>query len=276
MAGQPLRVQDLLAVLDGIAPFSLAESWDNVGLMVGDPDRELTGVLVALDPTMDVLSEARERGINTVITHHPPIFHPLTSVRTDRTEGRFLEKALAWEVAVVSCHTNFDLAVGGVNDLLASGLDLLNVRSLAAGGTDDPAAAAFGRLGDLPRPMPTALFLEFLRERLTLPVLRLAGFLPEMISTVGVCGGSGSELAEAAMLAGAQVYITGEVKHSAARWAVETGFLLVDAGHFETENIAIPGLVARLQKVFAAMGGPLQIMASERQISPFAYHMRSD
>jgi dinuclear metal center YbgI/SA1388 family protein len=206
-----MTVKDLLDTLEEIASFGLAEEWDNVGLMLGSPKQRIKGVLVALDPTEEILAEALEIGADCIITHHPLIFHPLKTVNTEQPTGRFLRRALANKMAVIGCHTNLDQAGGGVNDVLASSIGLQDSRPLVPAGKNpgEAAAAGFGRVGRLADPFNGEAFIGYLCDFFNLPVLRVAGRLPEEISIVAVCGGSGSDLAEAAYASGAQVYITG-------------------------------------------------------------------
>jgi len=105
-----------------------------------------------------------------------------------------------------------------------------------------------------------------------LPSLRVAGKIPEKISTVAVCGGSGSELAEAAFASGVQVYITGEVKHSTARWAEASGFCIIDAGHFATERPVVESLVNTLASVFAEREISIPVKSSAKQQNPFTHY----
>ena len=107
-----------------------------------------------------------------------------------------------------------------------------------------------------------------------LAAVRVAGTIPDQVETVAVCGGSGSELAMAAAEAGAQVFVTGEVKHSTARWAEDAGFCVVDAGHFGTEKLVVPALVSALLKGLAGKGVSLEVVATEVQVSPFRYYQR--
>ncbi|MCK4839485.1 MAG: Nif3-like dinuclear metal center hexameric protein [Desulfobulbaceae bacterium] len=269
---QPV-LKELLAILDEIAAPSLAEPWDNVGLMVGDPGQEISGVLVALDVSEAVMTEAASHGCNVVVSHHPLIFKPLSAIRTDQVTGRLLTRALAGQMAVVSCHTNLDKVPGGVNDALAIGLDLQNCRVLAAD-SGGAAEIGFGRLGDLRSVTAFPEFIDLLLALLDLPAVRVAGVVPEQLLSIAVCGGSGSELAETAMAAGAQVFITGEVKHSTARWAEDAGFCVIDAGHFSTEKLVVPGLVSAIAKGAADRGLALNICGTEVQASPFQYYFR--
>ena len=273
MTTSPPVLKELLAVLDGIAAPSLAEPWDNVGLMVGDPGQDISGVLVALDASEEIMAEAESHGCNVVVTHHPLIFKPLQAVRTDQVIGRLLARALATQMAVVSCHTNLDKVPGGVNDALAASLDLQNCRVLAAeqGRTDE---VGFGRLGDLRSAVTFSTFVDILLAVLDLPAVRVAGVVPDRLLSIAVCGGSGSELAVTAMEAGAQVFITGEVKHSTARWAEDAGFCVIDAGHFSTEKLVVPGLVSAIAKCCGDRGLALPIRGTEIQTSPFQYYFR--
>lgn len=273
--GKDLTVNHLLETLDSIAAFGLAEQWDNVGLMVGSPEQQLNGVLVALDPTEEVLGEAKECGADCIITHHPLIFNPLKAIYTNQPLGRFLRQSLENEISVIGFHTNLDQAPGGVNDVLAESLGLVQSKPLAPGGKEeDPAASniGFGRVGRLEEPLGREAFVTRLCAIFNLPALRVAGQLPEEIHTVAVCGGSGSDLAETALASGAQVYITGEVKHSTARWAEASGFCIIDAGHFATENPVVQSLVKVLADVFAAKGISIPVQASAKQQNPFVYH----
>lgn len=267
----PIKLKDILAYVGQFAPWELAEPWDNAGLMVGNPDQEATGVLIALDPTLPVIEEAILKKANIILTHHPLIFHPLKSINTATPLGQFLKKALGHDIAVVSCHTNLDIISDGVSDALARALYLRNTRPLQL--TGQRADQGFGKIGTLPTPMPAESFIHFVAQRLKLAGMMIAGPQPQTVSTVAVCGGSGSELAEAAAQAGADIYITAELKHSMARWAEDNGLCVIDAGHFATENVIIPSLLARLTAFFAQNNNPAPVFASQRQNSPLRFHI---
>lgn len=281
-------VNDLLSVLEDIASFELAETWDNVGLMVGNPSQKVTRILVALDPTELLLDEASQLGVDTIVTHHPVIFQPVKAIRTDQVTGRFLRKALENEVVVISCHTNLDQAPGGVNDALAAVLGLIEVRPLASAyehgplksregqtaGNDKPSNTGFGRFGRFPSPLAADTFLELLYEALDISVVAVAGRLPDKISTMAVCGGSGSDLSEAAFKKGVQVYLTGEIKHNIARWAEANDFCVVDAGHFSTENPVVKALALCLERAFAEKKLNIEVLTSKKQKKPFVFRHR--
>ncbi|MFZ5774193.1 MAG: Nif3-like dinuclear metal center hexameric protein [Thermodesulfobacteriota bacterium] len=269
MTAEPLTVSTLQSLLDGIAPFSLAESWDNVGLQVGDPRQEVNGILVALDPTEAVIQEAIDRRLHTIVTHHPLLFHPLKSLHTDTPIGRILKAALRHDLTLIACHTNLDLMADGVSEALASRLGLTATRPLAPSQTG--ADRGFGRIGDLSAPQTGATFLANLPTAMGAEGVRLAGRLPATVRTVALCGGSGSELAETARAAGADLYITGEVKHSTARWTEDAGFCVIDAGHFATENPVVPILAEALRNACHGQGFTPTIAITGKQTDPWQW-----
>lgn len=266
-------VRDLIGVIDKFAEPAWAENWDNIGLMVGGPELEISAIMIALDPTMEVLYEAKEKGCNTIVTHHPLIFTGIKSIRTDYPEGKILARALIDRMAIIGCHTNLDKVPGGVNDMLAAHLGLVDGRVLVP----DPVAsqlskAGFGRIGDLSAPLDFEDFMRLIREKLDIQVIKVAGPPPSAITTVAVCGGSGSELAPAARAGGAQVYLSGEIKHSMARWAESVGFCILDCGHFATENVMVSGLAKLIRTGFAKLDLSVEVLTTESQACPFRYY----
>lgn len=263
-----VTIIEILEVLDGEAPFSLAEKWDNVGLLVGNAQTEVTGVLAGLDPTLGLLDEAIAKNINTIITHHPVIFKPLSSINTGDSAGKLLQKALAADIALIACHTNFDSASDGVNDRLGRCLGLTGLQPLVAGTVPGDATTGLGRLGRYDVPLSGAAFMQKILEVLGLESVQLAGQLPEKIVKVGLCGGSGSEFAAVARQRGCDVYLSAEIKHSTAVWAVENNFCVMDGTHYATEKPAVSLLVEKLQQAAEKQGWSLPIVESETEKHP--------
>lgn len=259
---ESLTVSALLEFLDGYAPFSLAESWDNVGLMVGRTTAPVSGILVSLDPTLQVFDEAKASGCNTVISHHPLLFQPLKQIFTNTVQGRLLRQALLDDLQIIACHTNLDLVSGGVNDALAARIGLLAIQPLVApqGGS----SCGFGRIGTLPKAMTGPHFLHHLRTSLEQPDILVAGVVPAEITRVAVCGGSCGELGPLAQEGGAQLFITSEVKHSQARWAEDAGFCLIDCGHYATEQVVVPLLCEKIA-AFCGEAVPVKVTALQRR-----------
>jgi dinuclear metal center YbgI/SA1388 family protein len=273
MQEETFSTTTLLSILDTIAPFAMAEPWDNVGLMVGDPDQQVSGILIGLDPTEALIHEALALNLNTILTHHPLIFHPLKTIPTNTPMGRLLKTALSNDLSLIACHTNLDLVAAGVSNALAEKLGLRDTEPLAAAPGQNP---GFGKIGTLPAPLASEQFLHLLLTTLAAPGLQLAGVLPETIHRVALCGGSGSDLAETAWRMGAQVYITGEVKHSVARWAEGAGFCVIDAGHYSTENLIVPALAEMLKKSCANKGFTPTITTTAQQDNPMQWVVLTD
>lgn len=263
-----VRVKDILRGIDCQAPFSLAESWDNVGLLVGDGERPVSGVLVGLDPTHRLLDEAIANGANTVVTHHPVIFKPLQAIDTATAEGRLLEKALANQIAIIAAHTNFDSAVDGVSAVLARHLGLRQLKPLVPAGKEGE-SVGLGCIGSSPHPLSAREFLTRLLRVLQLSRVRMAGVMPETITSVAICGGSGSEFAPLARSHGAQVYLSAEIKHSTAIWAVENGYCVIDGSHYATEKPAVAELVTKLRETALREHWQISILESTTENHPF-------
>jgi len=268
-----LKLKELLTFLDIIAPLDTAQKWDNVGLMIGNPAQHISGVLIALDPTLEVVEEAINLRANTIITHHPLFFHPLQSIRTDTPFGHLLKEALSNDIAIIGCHTNLDVASGGVSDALADALNLKDIAPLTS--TDKESSQGFGRVGFLSPPMNGDAFLKHVSNTLHLPALPIAGELPDTVSRVAVCGGSGSDLAKNALQAGAHLYISGEIKHSIARWAEENKFCILDAGHYATENIIVSKLATTISSFVSERNSQTPVLASQKQRSPMSYFINT-
>ena len=262
-----VTIQDIIVCLDEIAPFSMAESWDNVGLLIGDRSREVKSILIGLDPTNKLLDEAITKGADTIITHHPAIFKPLPSIDTAEPSGSFLEKALGAKLNIFSCHTNFDSAAPGVNDVLAELLGLTQVRPLVVGNPEDD--SGMGRIGSFERPVTWPEFIGAVHDMLDLDGLVVAGAMPDTVSVVALCGGSGSEFAQVARDSGADVYISAEIKHNVARWAEECGFCVIDGSHYATEKPAMHLLAERLREQISLKGWNIEIYETETEQHPF-------
>lgn len=260
-------VQDILYIIETIAPASLAESWDNVGLMIGNPSDQVHSILIGLDPTLALLDEADALDSNLVITHHPVIFHPLKAVRLEQPDGRFINKAIRKNINVISCHTNLDSVVTGVSDSLAIKLGLIDTEPLIVQDSDN-FQAGIGRIGNFPEPVSADDFITQLKTACHPPWLLEAGPRPDKIYRAAVCGGSCSELAETAMHSGAQVFVTAEVKHSVARWAEETGLWIIDAGHFATEYHGMASLAQQLTCSTKKKNYSIDVKVTDKQRSP--------
>ncbi len=264
-----VRVKDILNCLNLEAPFKFAEPWDNVGLLVGNPHQEVTAILAGLDPTNTLIDEALRLGANTIITHHPVIFKPLPALDTSTPEGKLLEKAITHRLAVIGFHTNFDSAPTGVSTILAEMLGLSNLSPLIPAPEKTPANAGLGRLGSYRPPISSAEFLERVLDVLGQDSVQMAGALPQKITTVAVCGGSGSEFAVRAQGLGAEVFLSAEIKHNTAIWAIENDFCVIDGTHYATEKPAVAFLVKILTEAGRREKWHIRILETKTEHHPF-------
>lgn len=264
-----VTVNDLLAALDQLAPFAIAEPWDNVGLLIGNKQREIASVLVGLDPTVSLLKEVIRSGADTLITHHPVIFKPLPAIDTAEPAGQFLEKALLNKINVIACHTNFDAINPGVNDVLATALGLDHLRPLIPSTSHPVEGVGLGRIGLYQSGLWRQEFVQRLLRAIDQQTIQVAGTMPETISCVALCGGSGSDFAAVARDSGADVYISAEIKHNVARWAEDAGFCVVEGSHYGTEKPAVKLLVQRLDDFAHEHGWELTIRETETEGHPF-------
>ena len=231
-------VGEIYRVLDQWASFSTAESFDNSGLLIGGMEQPVSFCLLALDLTQAVCEEAAERGAQLVITHHPVIFDPLRRVDAESVVYNAVQ---AW-IAVISTHTCMDKAHGGVSDVLAERLGLIQVE-------DVPGGEGFVKIGE-PEELVNGLDLaRSVKEKLGLGALRVydAGFL---VRKAAVCSGSGGSFLKEVIAAGADAYITGDIKHDVVVSAANAGLTLIDAGHYETEEIILEPIAKYLEKRF--------------------------
>ena len=222
-------VQIAADVVNRLAPRHLAEEWDNPGLLIGDPATEVKKIFVCLDVLDETISRAIELDAQLIVAHHPLIFRPIKNVRFDLPHGRKIARLIKNDIAVFAAHTNLDSAIGGVNDVLARKLGLIDVKMF---GNEE---ISLGRLGTLETPLTADEFALHVKNVLNAGNVRLidAGDFP--ISKVGLCGGAGAEFIQKAKFFGAQAFVTGDVKYHEAQAAVENGIHVVDAGHFATE-----------------------------------------
>lgn len=264
-----IRIKDIIFSLNVHAPFNLSESWDNVGLLLGDMERRVSSVLIGLDPTCSLIDEAISIGADTVITHHPLIFKPIPAINTAEPVGKFIEKAILHQISVIACHTNLDSAANGVSDALAKALGLFDLQPLLASPEATHSAQGMGRIGSFPEAIPAPTFLRHLGKALDLSSVFIAGRLPETIFTVALCGGSGSDLAPIARERGADLYITAEIKHNIARWAEEHEFCLIEGTHYGTERHAVALLAEILNTENLSHNWDITVTQTQTEHHPF-------
>jgi len=241
-----ITVNDILKELFAFAPKELAEDYDNPGFLVGRGGSEVKKVIVALDITGDVVREAKEKGAELIVAHHPIIFNATKSVTDESVTGELVLRLAESGIAAICMHTNLDSAKDGVNDILASLLGLENGLPLDPCGDG---TVGLGRYGDCRTEMKLAEFLPLVCEKLSAEGLRYhdAG---KSVRRLAVGGGScGDYIAEAARL-GCDTIVTADIKHNQFLEARELSINAIDAGHFETENIVCEKLLEVIRGKF--------------------------
>ena len=228
-----MTIRELYAALEEKIPRSLSCDWDNDGISCfPDPDAAVTGILIALDPTEDAVEAAVQAGCNVLLTHHPMLFRGLKAVDGRDTGSRKVIRMIQNGITAMAFHTRLDAVDGGVNDVLASRLGLMDVEPFGEGA--NPAGQPIGRVGNLPAAMTADEFIAAVKAALGLPALIFAGS-GGSIRRVAVLGGAGDDEVAAAVAAGADTYVTGELRYHQLCDAPYGSVNLVMAGHYHTE-----------------------------------------
>ena len=243
-----LTVRDLTALLESFAPIGLAEDWDNVGLVVGDPAHPVERVMTCLTLTEDVAQEAIDNRVELIVTHHPLPFRPLKRLTTTTGEGRVLWNLIRCGISVYSPHTAFDSAAEGINYQLATGLNLAEIHPLIPANpanADSPLGA--GRCGAVLEPTTLARLAANTRQLLSIDHVRVVGDDQLPIARVAVACGSGGSLLDAAIDSGADALVTGEATFHTLLAARTAGVAVVLTGHYASERFAVERLAEWLQ-----------------------------
>ncbi len=220
------KVADIVNMMKALAPVELAEEWDNVGLLIGDSEREVHKIIVMLDFDKQGLEEALEVGADMIVTHHPAIM-PKISAITDPLYLRLIEN----KISLCSMHTNLDSADEGVNQVLAETLGLSDIEPIDFDGL-------LGRVGYISE-CTLGEFIQTVKLALDIDHVRYVGSKRNTVTKVAVVGGGGADFIPNAKIAGCDVYVTADVKYHQAQQADKLGLNVIDAGHFETENPVI-------------------------------------
>lgn len=228
-------VKDVYTFIDKIAPFNMQEEWDNSGFLVGDENQVVNKILFALDITTDVINQAMDCGADLIITHHPLIFKPVSNVLSDTIIYKLIEN----KISIICAHTNYDKAIDGVNDILCNTIGLNNFEKVEN---------TCLNIAYTEKSIFTKDFVCEIKAKLG-GIVRYNS-IEKSINKIAVCSGSGSDYIQLAKEMECDALLTGDASHHAFLDADEMGFLLVAAGHFETENIAIKPLLEKIEKEF--------------------------
>ena len=262
MTGEKMLVENVCQILMQLAPLPTAESWDNVGLLLGRPNRMVSRLMTCLTLTPTVAREAIAKDVQLIVTHHPVLFRATRSITSDTIEGRLLLDLIEARIAVYSPHTAFDNAELGINQWLAESLGLSMIEPLRRFQQGIPGGS--GRLGEFAESLSKQEFLEKLATILGAEYLEVAWHGSERVRRVGLACGSAAEYLSDAMQAECDTFVTGEARFHSAVECQSTECNLVLTGHFSSERPA----VARLASVLSERLFGVECFASEEDRNP--------
>jgi len=244
-----MSIQSVIDFLEQIAPLHLQEDYDNAGLIVGNPNHDITAVMVCLDSTEAVIDEAIEKGCNLVVAHHPIIFSGLRSLTGQNYIERTIIKAIKNDIAIYAIHTNLDNVLqNGVNQKIATRLDLQDLKILRPKSSDTPDIGS-GIIGTLNQAIETKDFLQLVKTKMQAGCVKYTEILQEKVQKIAICGGSGSFLLEDATRMGADVFITSDYKYHQF-FDANGKIMILDIGHYESEYYTIELIKELLSKNF--------------------------
>lgn len=261
-------VAAIAAFLEQVAPFRLAEDWDNVGLLVGRRDGIVRRLMTCLTITPDSAAEAIDAGVDLIVSHHPMPFHAVQRLTSDTTVGRILLDLIASNIAVYSAHTAFDSASQGINERLAAGLQLCDVAPLIA----NVEGQGTGRWGSLRESATLAELADRLKRFLSIDRLQFVGKPDQRIRTVAIGCGAADELLDAAQANRCDAMVLGEARFHTCLEAQSRGIALLLPGHFASERFAVEELAKLLGNQFP----DIETWASRRERDPVEWVERGE
>ena len=260
------RVSDIIKEIEKKAPKFLAEDYDNVGMMVGDEEQEVKKVLLALDCTNDVIKEAKDKGVDLIITHHPLLFKkPKSIVKGDLTGDKII-KLIKEDISLYACHTNLDSAREGINETIVNMLgfetykiiDPITIRNYDGGG--------IGRIVKLKEEMTLDNLIDIIKEKLDIKNMRVARGSGK-VNRIAIINGSGQDYFFKAKMLGADCIITGDTTYHFVSDFKEMGINIIDAGHFGTEYTVYLKTLEFLQDLFK----DVEFIISEKSKDPYDF-----
>lgn len=262
-----MKLKNFINIMEEIAPLKYKESYDNVGLMVGDEESEITKVLVALDCTKAVIEEAKEKGAEVILTHHPLLFRKPSSITEGTLQGEKIRALIKNDIALYSSHTNWDTVKGGLNDEFVTYLgfnsgEIIEKSTLGEG-------AGIGRMVYLEKGERLSTLAAAVKEKLKVPTLRVAGDLNKLVNRIAIINGSGEDLMQKAYNQKADLIITGDTTYHFASDYSEMGMAIIDVGHFNSEWPILVNLIKNLEKKVTNYG--VKVIISEAVKDPYEY-----
>ena len=258
-------LQDIINIIESVAPLSYQESWDNSGLQVGDRNAEIHAALLTVDVTESVVDEAIEKHCDLIISHHPLLFRGLKHLTGSTPQERCVEKAIRNKLAIYSSHTSMDAYLHGVSGRIAEKLGIVDYRILSPSSTHEN--AGLGVIGELKVPMKSKVFVDYVQQVFNGP-LRYVAACTEEIKTIAICGGAGAEFINSAIAQGADMYITADMKYHEMQ--VASGQIgVIDLDHWTSEHFTREIFEELLQ-------GKITTYVAQNDSSPIQWLVKND
>lgn len=266
-----LKLMDVKDIIEEYAPLFLQEDYDNSGLMVGDLNAEITSVLIALDCTLKVIEEAKRKGCNLILTHHPLFFKRPDSLTMDSLIGRKVNEIIKNNINVYSSHTNLDKTSNGINDIITEILGYKEWSILESNEYREEVVTkvGIGRLVNLDKVVTLKELLSSVKEALNIDFIRYSGNEEMTIKKIAIINGSGQDYFQKAKLAGVECIITGDTTYHNVSDLLEQGISVIDAGHFETEWPAMKTVGKFIKNRINLLGFKNLVLISEECKSPY-------
>lgn len=267
--------QEFIDYFEQWAPKSIAEDGDPVGLQLGNPMQSVKKVMTTLDVRPEVVEEAINQKVDFIFAHHPMIFRAPHNLDLSVPQNAMYAQLIKHNIVVYGAHTNLDNVNGGMNDWLATQLELTNLETLLAGGTHPTTGEDYGmgRVGELKQPMTITEFAQYVADKFDVPGLRIVAGKDKTINRVAVLGGSGGQFYIDALKKAADAYVTGDISYHTGHDIIANNLVAIDPGH-HFESICKAKLLELFNQWQAANNWPIEIVESQLSTEPFKFMMR--
>lgn len=263
-----VKIKDVISALERFAPLPLQEDYDNAGLQVGLTEAEVSGALLCLDVTEDIVSEAIDKGCNLIVSHHPLIFRKLRHITDEDYVQRTVAMAIKHDITIVSMHTNLDSVEGGVNFMIARqlGAQEEDIQFISAPNTVNGRQGGLGVICTLPHPLTAEEYITLLKQTFHAQCVITNDSTNGKIQTIAICGGAGSFLLPNAVSAGADALLTGEM-HYHEYFGHKDDILISVIGHYESEQFT----QQLLQEIINKACPDVKTLITEHNTNPLRY-----
>ncbi len=261
-----MQIKDICSLLEMKAPLSLQESYDNVGLIVGDALATCTGVLCCLDITLEVIEEAKQKNVNLIIAHHPIVFYPLKQIVSHRFVDSIVMAAVRYDIHLYAIHTNVDNVLNGVSITMANALGLKKVELLLKKDHHSLKNIGSGCVGYLSQPMEIEIFLRLLQQAFGLKVIKHTKVSISHVHKIAMCGGAGKFLLPIAIEKKADVFVSSDFTYHDF-FGIPSSIMVADIGHGESEQFVASHIATWIKEAYPC----ISLFISQIKTNPIDY-----